>query len=316
MSTSLNQVERIEILTLQDNYIDIAAQDGNEIVHRVLPLKDGQLKNTVLAEHGFSAFVTVWRGDQSQSLLFDFGLSEFGAAFNADVLQADLKSVTAVALSHGHADHTGGMQQLAQRIQPQGIAMTVHPAAFRDSRHLKIGPDFNIEFPPYTQQMVADAGFELNETAAPSPMLDGNVLFLGEIPRKTDFENGMPNAYYEKDGKEVFDAIDDDTAIVMHLNGKGLVVLSGCAHSGIVNTVMQARAVTGIEKIHAIMGGFHLTGAHFGPFIEPTAAALKAFDPDYIIPTHCTGRKAINRIEAVMEDKFLLNMAGTKMTFA
>ena len=104
--------------------------------------------------------------------------------------------------------------------------------------------------------------------------------------------------------------------LVFHVRGKGLVVLAGCAHSGIINTVERAREVCGVPKIHAIMGGFHLSGKFFEPIVEPTIEALKQIDPDYILPTHCTGRNAIMKIEAAMPDKFILNMSGTKITFS
>jgi len=316
MGISLNPLDRVEILTLQDNYIDIASGDNNEIVQRALPLKDGEIKNTILAEHGFSALITVSAGDRARTLLFDFGLSEFGAAFNAEALNADLTAVEAMALSHGHIDHTGGFQQLARKVGKQGIPLAVHPAAFRHPRYLKITENFKVYFPAFVRETVQEAGIDLVETIEPYPLLDGDLLFLGEIPRETAFEKGMPNAYYEQDGEERFDAIEDDTAVVMNLKGKGLVVLSGCAHAGIINTVNHARKVTGVDSIHAVMGGFHLTGRHFEPFIKPTAEAFKQLDPNYVIPTHCTGRNAINYIEKEMPEQFLLNMAGTKLTFA
>lgn len=315
MSIDLNPLDRVEILTLQDNYIDIAAGDSTDIIQRI-PLKDGEIKNTILAEHGFSALITVSAGDRSRRLLFDFGLSEFGAAFNADALHADLTAVETMALSHGHFDHSGGFRQLARKVGKQGIPLVVHPAAFRRPRYLKITEKFKVYFPAFTQEMVQEAGLDLVETVDPYPLLDGDILFLGEIPRETDFEKGMPNAYYEQDGEEKFDAIEDDSAIVMNLKGKGLVILSGCAHAGIINTVNHAKKITGIDTIHAVMGGFHLTGKHFEPFIKPTAEALKAFKPDYVIPTHCTGRNAINYIEQEMPKQFLLNMSGTKLTLA
>ena len=122
--------------------------------------------------------------------------------------------------------------------------------------------------------------------------------------------------YDDEDGQSKWDPIEDDSAIVAHVKGKGLIVLSGCAHSGIINTVKYAQEVTGINKIFVVMGGFHLTGADFEPVIEPTTEALKALDPEYVIPTHCTGRKAVMNIEKEMPDKFLLNMSGTRMVFA
>ncbi len=121
--------------------------------------------------------------------------------------------------------------------------------------------------------------------------------------------------YDDADGSSKWDPIEEDSAVVIHLKGKGLVILSGCAHSGIINTVKYAQEITGIDKIYVVMGGFHLTGADFEPIIEPTTEALKALNPDYVIPTHCTGRKAVMNIEKEMPDKFLLNMSGTRMVF-
>ena len=121
--------------------------------------------------------------------------------------------------------------------------------------------------------------------------------------------------FYDDAGEEKWDPIEDDTAIVAHVKGKGLVILSGCAHAGIINTVRYAPEVTGVEPVHVVMGGFHLTGADFEPIIEPTVEALKILNPKYVVPTHCTGRKAIMHIEKEMPDKFLLNMSGTKMVF-
>ncbi len=316
MDVRINPVDRIEILTLQDNYIDIAAGDGNEVIQRAMPLKDGEIKNTILAEHGFSALIAVVTGGHTSTMLFDFGLSEFGAAFNADTLNANLTDVAAMALSHGHMDHTGGLHQLAQKVGKTGLPLIAHPAVFRRPRYLKITEDFRVYFPAFTRKAVAEAGLELVESRDPYSLLDGDFLFLGEIPRQTEFEKGMPNAYYEQEGAEQVDFIEDDTAMVMNLRDKGLVILSGCAHAGIINTINHARNVTGVSDIHAVMGGFHLTGEHFAPFIPPTTEALQAFAPDYVIPTHCTGRTAVHYIEQKMPEQFLLNMAGTKLIFS
>ena len=164
--------------------------------------------------------------------------------------------------------------------------------------------------------MVKKAGFKPVQTKEPYPMLGGTVLFLGDIPRRTDFEKGFPIAHRLEDGKEVPDPIEDDTSIVMNLWGKGLIILSGCAHAGIINTVQYALEVTGESRVYAIMGGFHLSGPFFEQIIDRTATELQKFDPVYVIPTHCTGRKAVMEIEKKMPAQFILNMAGTKLTFA
>jgi 7,8-dihydropterin-6-yl-methyl-4-(beta-D-ribofuranosyl)aminobenzene 5'-phosphate synthase len=314
MKETIKPIDRLEILTLQDNYIDIAAADGNDMVQRVFPLKNGELKNTILAEHGFSALISVTEDNKTHKLLFDFGLSEFGAAYNADNLNADLTQVEGIVISHGHTDHTGGFKKMVEKIDRRGVPLVIHPAAFRHPRYVKFNPELKVFFPEFPRQRIQDAGLELVETEKPYALLDGTILFLGQIPRETAYEKGLPNAYFVDQGQEKFDAIEDDTAIAVHLKGKGLVILSGCAHAGIINTVNYARKVTGIEKIHAIMGGFHLTGSHFEPVIEPTTEALKGINPDYLIPTHCTGRKAINYMEKEFPSQFILNMAGTKLT--
>jgi len=312
----VNAIDKVEILTLQDNYIDLTAMDNNEIIKRAMPLQDGQYRRSVLSEHGFSAIVRTTTGKHTHTLLFDTGFSEIGAAYNAKSLGVDLSAVEAIALSHGHMDHTGGFASMMAAIPNRGIPVVAHPAIFRSPRYLKFGAKMNIHLPSLTREGVAATGMKLVETRAPLALSGGDALFLGEIPRRTDFEKGFPIAYYQEKGEEKWDPIEDDTSLVMNIKDKGLVVLSGCAHSGIVNTILYAREVTGIEKVYAVMGGFHLSGPLFEPIIGRTTDELKKLNPAYIIPTHCTGRKAASYIEKEMGDRFILNMSGTKLTFA
>ena len=316
MTWNIKEVDRVEILTLQDNYFDALSGDSNAIVSRALPIKDMEVKNTILAEHGFSALVTVYAGGRSRSLLFDFGFSEFGAAFNADTLDVDLTPVEALVLSHGHLDHAGGLNKLVEMTGRADLPLYVHPAAFRNPRYIKLSEDLKFNFPAFTREKADDAGVKLTVTEDPVLLLDDTVLFLGDIPRRTDFEKGAPNFFYRENDEEQWDPIDDDTGIAMRVKGQGLVVLSGCAHAGIINTVEHAKDLTGENNVYAVMGGFHLTGPAMAPLIEPTLAGLKEIAPRYIVPTHCTGRAAVQAIELAFPDGFLLNMAGTKMTFA
>jgi 7,8-dihydropterin-6-yl-methyl-4-(beta-D-ribofuranosyl)aminobenzene 5'-phosphate synthase len=316
MKTTLNAVDKVEILTLQDNYIEMTAMDGSAVISRAVPLKDGEICASILAEHGFSALVKTTADGKTHTLLFDFGFSENGAAQNASTLGVDMTEVEVVALSHGHSDHMGGMKKLTALIGKQNIPFVVHPSVFKSPRYLKYAEELKINFPKLTREMVKQAGLAMVETEKPYLLLNDTILFLGEIPRSTDFEKGWPLPHCQKDGKEVWDAIEDDTSIVMNLKNKGLVILSGCAHSGIVNTVRYAMAVTGIDKVHAVMGGFHLSGPFFESIIDRTTEEIKNLHPSYVIPTHCTGRKAIMAMEKQMPDQFILNMAGTKLTFA
>jgi len=312
----ITAVDKVEIITLQDNYIEMTAQDNSAVVSRAAAVRDGEICNSVLAEHGFSAIVRTTAGDQTRTMLFDFGFSPIGAAYNAEVLGIPMEEVEVMALSHGHSDHTGGIATLTRMIGRPGIGLVLHPAAFIHPRYLKISEKTKPLFPKLTRESLEKEGITIIETVEPYPLLGGQALFLGEIERTTDFEKGFPIAYRtNQSGEEERDPIEDDTGIAVNVRGKGLVVLSGCSHAGIVNTVAHARKVSGIEKVHAVMGGFHLAGPLFEPIIEPTTEGLRSFDPDYVIPCHCTGRKAIAYMEQAMPDRFIFNMSGTKLTF-
>lgn len=312
----LKAVDKVEILTLQDNYIDMTARDNNAVITRAMPAKDGEIKVSIGAEHGFSSLVKTTIGEKSNTLLFDFGFSEGGAAYNAANLNADMTQVEATVLSHGHSDHFGGINKLSAMIGKKNIPLIVHPGVFKNPRYVKFSEEFKIYFPRFTKEMAEKAGLTVMETKDSKLLLDDKFLFLGEVPKRSDFEKGMILAHCVENDVEKWDAIEDDTSLVMNLGDKGLVILSGCAHSGIVNTVAYARDVTGIDKVHVIMGGFHLSGPMFEPIIERTTQELQKFNPNYIIPTHCTGRKAVAFMETTFKEKFILNMSGTKLTFS
>ncbi|HPD56284.1 MAG TPA: MBL fold metallo-hydrolase [Smithellaceae bacterium] len=314
-SAKLHAVDKVEILTLQDNFIEMTAMDNSAVISRAAPLKEGEIRASIVAEHGFSALIKPTVNGKTRTLLFDFGFSEDGAAQNAKTLGINMSEVEAAALSHGHSDHTGGISKLGAMTGKKDVPFVVHPSAFKSPRYLKYSEELKINFPKLTKKRIENAGFSLIESDKPYHLLGATILFLGEIPRITDFEKGFPIAHWQEDGKEVWDPIEDDTSIVMNLKDKGLVIVSGCAHAGIINTVKHAIEVTGIDKIHVVMGGFHLSGPLFEGIIDRTSEEIKKLKPDYVIPMHCTGRKAIMAMEKQMPDKFILNMAGTKLTF-
>jgi 7,8-dihydropterin-6-yl-methyl-4-(beta-D-ribofuranosyl)aminobenzene 5'-phosphate synthase len=147
---------------------------------------------------------------------------------------------------------------------------------------------------------------------------NNRVLITGEIPRVTKFEKGFPLQY--KEGKDENDLIadpfvKDDQALVMLLKNKGLVILTGCGHAGIINTVNYATKVTGIKKVYAIIGGFHLTGEGYEESIPLTISELLKINPEYIIPCHCTGWKASNEIIKSMPQKYIQTSVGSTFCF-
>ena len=315
MPVTLNEIDKIEILALQDNYIDLLSPDSNEIISRALPVKNNEVNTTILAEHGFAAVITVTKENTSRSMLFDFGFSEKGAAFNAEAMDIDLSVIEATAISHGHLDHVGGMVELMKMVGKKNIDLVLHPEAFRDPRFLKVSEEKKLKFLSFKREKPGLAGLHIVEAAEPYPMLDGNIVFLGSIPRETEYEHGAPNLYYSDKGNVKPDDFADDTSLIAHLKGKGLIIISGCAHAGIINTIRYAQKVSGISTVFAVYGGFHLAGKHMATVVEKTTTDLQKINPEYIIPGHCTGHNAIGRIEQTMPEKLIINMAGTRITF-
>ncbi|MFM1918028.1 MAG: hypothetical protein RJB01_1543, partial [Actinomycetota bacterium] len=155
-------------------------------------------------------------------------------------------------------------------------------------------------------------GFDVIENRQPSFLLDSSILITGEVDRTTGFEKGFAAHQAFLDGNwEPDPLILDDQALIVHVRDKGLVILTGCGHSGIVNIIRYAQRLTGVDRIHHVMGGFHLNGPAFEPIITDTVNALTQIAPTYISPAHCTGWKAAHAIAAALPDAFIPNSVGT-----
>jgi len=171
-----------------------------------------------------------------------------------------------------------------------------------------------VKLPPPDADTLEQAGANIFRKEEPSLVAEGTILVTGQIPRVTEFEFGFPIQYAVVDGVEQPDPLTlDDQSLVVALRGKGLVIISGCAHAGIVNTVRYARELAGAEKVHGIIGGFHLGGPLFESIIDPTVAAIEEFDPDFLLPTHCTGWKAIHELARRMPEAYVQNSVGTRL---
>jgi 7,8-dihydropterin-6-yl-methyl-4-(beta-D-ribofuranosyl)aminobenzene 5'-phosphate synthase len=169
--------------------------------------------------------------------------------------------------------------------------------------------------PALDEGILKEAGAVPIKSEKALPIANGLVYTTGEVERKTAFEKGFPWAEAKIDGNWIIDPFRDDQGLVIKLKGKGLIVISGCAHAGIINTVEYAKKITGTDKVHAVLGGFHLTGRIFEPIIQPTVDEMKKIKPDHIMPMHCTGWKAINRFAEEMPEQFFLNTVGTTYVF-
>jgi 7,8-dihydropterin-6-yl-methyl-4-(beta-D-ribofuranosyl)aminobenzene 5'-phosphate synthase len=278
----------------------------------VSTFEGGQGPDSLRAEHGFSALLTVTVAGRERRLLFDTGVSPDGLTGNLDRLDLTPKDCEAIVLSHGHFDHTGGMAGLMARLGRTNLPVMIHPE-FWNRRRLSIPGREPVELPTTSKSALRGAGFEIAEERQPSFIFERSVLVTGEVDRTTPFERGMPFQEKRVDGGwEPDPLILDDQSLVLHLRGKGLVVLTGCGHAGIVNIVRYARKLTGVERVYAVMGGFHLSGAAFEPVIGDVCTALAELDPGLIVPAHCTGWRATHLLAASFPDAFIQNSVGTR----
>jgi 7,8-dihydropterin-6-yl-methyl-4-(beta-D-ribofuranosyl)aminobenzene 5'-phosphate synthase len=322
---ALQPVDEVVITTLVDNSYDglmgdvgparrVTLARGPRV--RASHFEAGETPAGLVAEHGFAALVTTRRGDRRHTLLFDTGVSPDGLAENMRRLGIRADDLEAVVLSHGHFDHVGGIPGLARLLGRSGLPMVLHPLVWTARRIVLPGPA-DWELPVLGRRAVEAEGFDVVERRQPSLLLDGSVLITGEVDRTTDFEKGMPShealwhARWEPDP-----LILDDQALVAHVSGRGLVVLTGCGHAGAVNICRHALRLTGTGRLAGLFGGFHLGGPAFEPIIEPTVSALQELAPDVLVPAHCTGWRAQHRIAAALPDAFLPNAVGTTFTLS
>jgi 7,8-dihydropterin-6-yl-methyl-4-(beta-D-ribofuranosyl)aminobenzene 5'-phosphate synthase len=317
---ALAPVDEVVVSTLVDNIYD-ALLGGDEAVTRAPfsagtaqapQFESGATQVGLIAEHGFSALVNVRRRSTTTSVLFDTGLSPDAMMTNADRLGLNLSAVHAVVLSHGHFDHVGGLAGLAARRGARSLPMVVHPLVWT-RRWLAMPGGSPDEIPTLSKRALTSEGFDVIERRQPSLMVDGCVLITGEVDRTTDFEHGMPPAHQRWSGSvwEPDPLVLDDQALVVHVRGKGLVVITGCGHAGAVNIVRHAQRLTGVPRLHALLGGLHLNGAFFAPSIGPTVQALTELAPDLLVPGHCTGWQAQHTLAAALPDSWVQGSSGT-----
>jgi 7,8-dihydropterin-6-yl-methyl-4-(beta-D-ribofuranosyl)aminobenzene 5'-phosphate synthase len=321
---TLPEVDEVTVTTMVDNTFDALLASASGVTRPSMgagrvaapQFTDGETVAGLRAEHGFSALVTARTGNTSSTLLFDTGVSPDGLSVNAERLGVDVGDLQGVVLSHGHFDHAGGFDGLSALRGRAGLPLTVHPAVWT-RRRLELPGGRGLVMPTLSRGALEREGFEVIERRQPS-LLAGGMLITGEVDRVTEFEHGMPPAHQAWDGSgwRPDPLVIDDQALVINVRGRGLVIITGCGHSGVVNIVRQAARLTGISKLLAVIGGFHLSGPAFEPIIEPTVAALTELAPDLIVPGHCTGWRAQHALAATLPKAWVQGSVGSKYTLS
>jgi 7,8-dihydropterin-6-yl-methyl-4-(beta-D-ribofuranosyl)aminobenzene 5'-phosphate synthase len=312
------------VTILMDNVTDLLIPDEGPVTRFSVPKAFARsaprvpvrfaaegVPDALIAEHGFSALVRVEKNGRERTLLFDSGSTPTGMVENMRRLGLSLRDVEVIVLSHGHWDHVSGMEGVARTIGRAGLPVMIHPE-FWSRRRIRFPGLDPAELPSASRAALEGAGFEIVEERQPSFLLDGSVLITGEVDRTSEFETGFDGHDAFRDGGWQPDPlILDDQALVLRLRERGLVLISGCGHAGIVNTVRYAQKLTGEQEIAAIIGGFHLSGPMFEPIIAPTVRAFDELAPALLVPAHCTGWRAVHQLAARFPDAFVQSTVGT-----
>lgn len=311
---TLVPVDAADVIILVDNYSDVLLP-STDIAVRPPMVWDWTEHEQLRAEHGYSLVLTVRRNGRSDTILYDAGLGKDTAVHNMDVLDVRMYDLRAVALSHGHADHHGGLEGMFRRIGRRGMPLVLHPDVWRDRKIIwPTGAESHMPPPSYND--LDREGVVIVEERGPTLLIDGTILITGQVERTTDFEKGFPVQWARiGDGWEPDIWVWDDQAVVCHVKDKGLVVLSSCSHSGIINVLRHAQRITGVEKVHALVGGMHLTGAIMEPFIPRTIEEVAAIGLDVLVPGHCTGWRATHELSHRLPEAYIQSSVGTRLHF-
>lgn len=271
---------------------------------RITTLSENTANYGFLAEWGLSILVEV---DQLK-ILVDTGLS-ISAVYNAQLLGIDLSTIDWIIISHGHADHTGGLRQVLKRSG--GVQIIGHPDIWSHKYVRRNEEAERYSGIPFSREELESLGACFHLETKPVSITD-NIMTTGEIPMLSGYEVIEDNLFVRENGLFQPDRLADDLALVIN-SEFGLVVVLGCAHRGMINTLRHAKYLTGNESVYAIIGGTHLIRAS-EERMEQTVADLKELKIQKMGVSHCTGFHASARLAQEFEDIFFLNNAGARFT--
>ncbi|HYH41387.1 MAG TPA: MBL fold metallo-hydrolase [Burkholderiales bacterium] len=325
----LIEADSIEVLVLVDNVTDSLSSVPRDVRNETavlrkagsLPVSAGEYR--CCAHHGLSLVITVKSGREKQTLLFDAGPEAYAVSRNGALLKAPFGDASAVVLSHGHWDHAGGLVEairlIAANNEGRNIECHVNPGMFAERGMLRPGSECLLQKPvPIPPELIEAGAFVVND-AEPRLVCDGLFYLSGEIPRVTRYERGLPgHVRRASDGMswEPDPLIMDERYLAVHVKKKGIVVFTACSHAGVVNVLSDARNVFDGVPLHAVMGGFHLSGEDVEAIIPETVKDMQAFRLKRIVPAHCTGWRAVHAlVNAFGADVIVPSAVGRQFMF-
>jgi 7,8-dihydropterin-6-yl-methyl-4-(beta-D-ribofuranosyl)aminobenzene 5'-phosphate synthase len=310
---AIGAVDRIRITTVVDNYIDNLRRD--ESVARRYSAFVARKMPDLRAEHGLAHLVEVTRGGERFTMALDFGLTAETLNHNFRELALDPAAIDALALSHGHRDHWGGLtgflhawRRRLRRELPLYGGVDHFRARWqqREERRVYSGRLSRDEIERYE--------IDVRLAAKPTPIAEG-LWLSGEMHTTEDWETIPSNLRVEEDGELVQDTFIGEQTLVANVRDRGLVVVTSCSHRGIVGICRNATRITGVPRVHAVVGGFHLSGLDDAR-VTHVVDAFRHLDIEHVIPQHCTGLEAICAVMQRLPGRFTAASVGTTFEFA
>ncbi len=296
ISGSVPEVDFLAVRVVTDSYQFAVAPSRTagsvEIQHFGWGIEgDRPPGRTLISEFGLSLHIESRRGTQTRNVLVDFGFTPEALVNNTDLLGINAGVLDALVLSHGHYDHFGGLVGFLHRHKGKlTVTYTEGPSLVADHG--------------FTTGQIALQSFEkvLSPTTMKPGVSHGVGCYADKLPQDERSKTVVP------------DQFQHEIATVFNLKDRGLVVLTSCSHRGVINTIKQAQAASGVKKVHAVIGGFHLA-PYKEDYVQETVASLKEIDVDYVVPLHCTGEPFQDIAKTQMPNKLLRSYTGTRLVF-
>lgn len=321
----LVEADRVEVLVLVDNVTDNLSSTPLFVQNEFPRLWSGGMRALsgrclCCGAHGLSCAITVWRGAQGHTLLFDTGPDEAVFERNVDRLGFDMGRVEGIVLSHGHWDHSGAMLRALDMIRLRNggreVPTYMHPGMYR-SRAIKMADGSFCRFEDVpSEHQLEQHGARVVHSTQPQLVVEDCFHVSGEIPRVTSFETGLPGQHRRTDDGswEPDPLIMDERYVAVAVEGKGLLVFTACSHAGVVNVLTHARASFPQLPLYGVLGGFHLAGAN-ERVIPDTVEAMRKFDLSVIAAAHCTGWRAVSALASAFGDAVVPSAVGKLFRF-